>query len=103
MNMSKWTTIYTNGTVNKKTDAEKRAAEKTANKILRNTVRKNAVDAKKESDARYDEKVAREASLLAAYDAKKLKSARLIKEAKALAAARDKKASDKKEKAVATA
>lgn len=101
--MSKWTTIYTNGTVNKKTDAEKRVAERTANKILRNTVRKNAVDAKKESDVRYDEKVAREASLLAAYDAKKLKSARLIKEAKALAAARDKKASDKKEKAVATA
>lgn len=101
--MSKWTTIYTNGTVNKKSDAEKRAADKAVNRMLRNTARLDAVAAKKESDARYEEKVAREASLLAAYDAKKLKSARLIKEAKALAAARDKKASNKKEKAVATA
>lgn len=98
--MGKWTTIYTNGAKSTKSDAEKRAAEKVANKVLRNTARKSAVEMKKESDARYDAKVARETSLLAAYDAKKLKSPALIKEAKALATARDKKA-DKK--AVATA
>lgn len=98
--MGKWTTIYTNGAKSTKSDADKRAAEKVANRVLRNTVRKSAVDMKKESDARYEAKVAREASLLAAYDAKKLKSPALIKEAKALATARDKKA-DKK--AVATA
>ena len=98
--MGKWTTIYTNGTKSTKSDAEKRAADKVVNRMLRNTVKKNAVEMKKESDARYEEKVARETSLLAAYDAKKLKSPALIKEAKALATARDKKA-DKK--AVATA
>ena len=100
MTMGKWTTIYTNGTKSTKSDAEKRAADKVVNRMLRNTVKKNAVEMKKESDARYEEKVARETSLLAAYDAKKLKSPALIKEAKALATARDKKA-DKK--AVATA
>lgn len=100
--MGKWTTIYTNGTKSTKSDADKRAAEKVANRVLRNTVRKSAVDMKKESDARYEAKVARETSLLAAYDAKKLKSPALIKEAKALATARDKKA-DKGKKAVATA
>ena len=63
MNMSKWTTIYTNGTVNKKSDADK-----AVNRMLRNTARLDAVAAKKESDARYEEKVAREASLLAAYE-----------------------------------
>ena len=100
MTMGKWTTIYTNGTKSTKSDAEKRAADKVVNRMLRNTVKKNAVEMKKESDARYEEKVARETSLLAAYDAKKLKSPALIKEAKALATTRDKKA-DKK--AVATA
>ena len=100
--MGKWTTIYTNGAKSTKSDAEKRAAEKVANKVLRNTARKSAVEMKKESDARYEEKVARETSLLAAYDAKKLKSPALIKEAKTLATARDKKA-DKGKKAVATA
>ena len=98
--MGKWTTIYTNGTKSTKSDAEKRAADKVVNRMLRNTVKKNAVEMKKESDAHYDAKVARDTSLLAAYDAKKLKSPALIKEAKTLAAARDKKA-DKK--AVATA
>jgi hypothetical protein len=98
--MGKWTTIYTNGTATKKSDAEKRATDKVVNKMLRNTVKRNPVEMKKESDACYAAKVARDESLLAAYDAKKLKSPALIKEAKALAAARDKKA-DKK--AVATA
>lgn len=100
--MSKWTSIYTNAPVNKKSDAEKRVANKVADKMIRNVVRLNAEAAKKESDAHYAEKIAREESLLAAYDAKKLKSARLIKEAKALAATRNEKTS-KKEKAATTA
>lgn len=100
--MGKWKTIYTNATKSEKTDAEKRAAAKALNRAVAQTKPRSAADMKKESDALYAAKVAREESLLAAYDAKKLKSKALIKEAKALAAARD-KASDKKAVAEVTA
>lgn len=103
--MGKWTTIYTNATKSEKTDAEKRAAARAFVKATAKTQPRSIVQMKEESDKLYAAKLEREASLLAAYDAKKLKSKALIKEAKALAAARDKAAekSDKKVVAEATA
>lgn len=95
--MGKWTTVFTNATKDTRTDAQKRAANKAVNKMLRNTASKSVADMKKESDALYEAQVAREDSLLAAYEEKKLKSATLIKEAKGIVAARKEKASPKKQ------
>ena len=68
-----------------------------AERMIKNVKRLSLEDLKKAGDKAYDERVKREQSLLQAYDEKKLKSPKLIEEAKAL-----KKKLDKKNKKVKT-
>lgn len=76
-----WTHISTNINMSK---SDTRAQEQRANRIIRNTRSKSYEELKKEANAAYEAAEARKASLLQAYEDKKLKSKALIKEAQAI-------------------
>ena len=81
-----------------KSDETKKAIRKTAERIMRKTEILSEEQMKKASDERYAAKIAREESLLAAYEEKKLKSKKLIRETRAIKARREKEAAEAKKK-----
>ena len=93
--MSKWTKIPT---VNDIPSSKKNSkiADRKAKNIIRNTKKLSYDDLVKENLALYDMKQAKEDSLLAAYEDKRLKSKELIKEAHKLKMQKNNK--DNKEK-----
>ena len=96
-----WTHVSTNVNITK---TEIRGKEQRADRIIRNTRSKSYEDLKKDANAAYEAAEARKASLLQAYEDKKLKSKALIKEAQAIKKEQAKaaeKAAKKKEKKAA--
>lgn len=87
--MAKWEKVMDNKVTGTGSKAERVKKDKIFNKMTRTASSK---DLKKESDEAFVAKQAREDSLVAAFEAKKLKSKSLIKEAKKLVAERAKKA-----------
>lgn len=77
-----------------KSDEAKKITRKTAEHIMRKTKVLSEEQMKKASDERYAAKIAREESLLAAYEEKKLKSKKLIRETRAIKARREKEAAE---------
>ena len=71
---------------NKKKDNKKASINnKSFDKLIRHTVSKSLDDLKKEGEEAYEIKLVSDQSILEAYKAKKLKSKKLIKQAKYLA------------------
>ena len=86
MIMSKWETVFSNkGTVNNG------AVSQVTNTKLNTVKSKSVPELKKESEKLFAAKIAKENSLVDAYEEKKLKSKALIKEGKRIKAKRDKK------------
>lgn len=96
-----WTLVLENTSVSKN---ETKGKEQKVNRILKNVKSKSYEELKKDADAAYEVAEARKASLLQAYEDKKLKSKALIKEAQAIKKEQAKaaeKAAKKKEKKAA--
>ena len=88
----KWETVYTNANTNKTSKSTQTAADKAYNRMIKSLKGAKSEDLKKESDKAFADKQARENSIVAAFEAKKLKSEALIAEAKDILADREKKA-----------
>lgn len=82
--MSKWETIFTNRSVSK-------PVNKKADNIIKNTKSLSIKEMKEHSEALYAKRLAKEDELVKALDDGKLKSDKLIKQAKALKAKQEKK------------
>lgn len=77
-----WVKVETvNNITNNETNAEKNRREKNFSQLIRNTKVKTGIQLNKESDELYAQKIAEEDSLLAAFEDKRLKSKKLIKQA----------------------
>ena len=77
-----WVKVETvNNISNEETNVQRNRREKNFSQLIRNTKIRSAVQLNKESDELYAQKVAEEDSLLAAFENKRLKSKKLIKQA----------------------
>jgi hypothetical protein len=94
--MSKWEKVMDNRIGGAGSRAEQVQRDHAFNKMSRALVHNKTIDLKKEGDEAFVAQKAREDSLVAAFDEKKLKSKTLIKEAKAIIAKREKDAKAKK-------
>lgn len=93
----KWETVYTNANTNKTSKVAQAAADKTYGRMIKSIKgHKIAANLKSESDQAFVDKQTREDNIVAAFEAKKLKSEALIKEAQAIMADREKRNKKKK-------
>ena len=97
--MSKWEKIMDNRIGGASSKAEQVQKDRIFNKISCALAHNKTIDLKKEGDEAFVAQNAREDSLVAAFNEKKLKSKTLIKETKAIIAKREKAAKAKAKKA----
>lgn len=96
--MSKWEKVMDNRIGGAGSKAEQVHRDRTFNKMSRALAHNKTADLKKEGDEAFIAQKAREDSLVAAFEEKKLKSKALIKKAKVIIAKREKAAKAKKTK-----